>query len=74
MKKIKQIHEIRPAELNRIAKLATADGFAKAIKSNITVVYTEGDVLIERHPNGEKVMLKRLKREKRTLTNKFKLG
>ena len=73
MKKIKQIHEIRSAELKRITQTATADGFTKAIASNITLVYTEGNVLVERHPNGKKVTLKRLKRDTRTLTNKFKL-
>ena len=69
----KQIHEIRPAELNRIAKKATSDSFTKAIRSNIALVYTEGDALIERQPDGKKVMLVRLKRGQSTLTSKFKL-
>lgn len=73
MDNLKQIREIRPEELNHIARKATSDGFARAIKSNIVVVYTEGNALIERQPNGKKVTLIRLKREKRTLTNKFKL-
>lgn len=73
MGKNKQIHEIRPAELKRIAQSATADGFTKAIAANMTLVYTEGNVLIERHPNGKKVTLSKLKRDTRTLTNKFKL-
>lgn len=69
----KQIHEIRPAELNRIAKKATSDSFTKAIRSNMTLVYTEGDALIERQPNGKKVTLVTLKRGSITLTSKFKL-
>jgi len=69
----KQIHEIRPAELNRIAKKATSDSFTKAIRSNMTLVYTEGDALIERQPNGKKVTLVTLKRGQLNLTSKFKL-
>lgn len=69
----KQKHEIQPAELNRIAKEATSDSFTKAIRSNITLVYTEGDVLIKRLPDGKKVTLFRLKRGQPTLTSKFKL-
>lgn len=69
----KQIHEIRPSELNRIARKATSDSFTKAIRSNMTLVYTEGDALIERQPDGKKVTLIRLKRGQPTLTSKFKL-
>lgn len=69
----KQIHEIRPAELNRIARKATSDSFTKAIQSNIPLVYTEGGALIERQPDGKKVTLVRLKRGQTTLTSKFKL-
>lgn len=69
----KQKHEIRPSELNRIAREATSDSFTKAIRSNITLVYTEGDALIKRLPDGKKVTLFRFKRGQPTLTSKFKL-
>jgi hypothetical protein len=42
MDNLKQIREIRPEELNRIARKATSDGFVKAIKSNITLVLLKG--------------------------------
>ena len=73
MDNLKQLHEIRPEELNLIARKATSDSFAKAIKSSITMVYTEGNALIERQPDGVKIILRKLKRRKQTLTNTFKL-
>ena len=69
----RQIFEIQPEELNRIARKATSDGFAKAIKSDITVIYTEGNSLIERMPNGKKIRVKSLNRENRVLKSVFKL-
>jgi hypothetical protein len=69
----RQIFEIQPDELNRIARKATSDGFAKAIKSDITVIYTEGNSLIERMPNGKKIRVKSLNRENRVLNSVFKL-
>jgi len=39
----------------------------------MTLVYTEGDALIERQPNGKKVTLVTLKRGQLNLTSKFKL-
>ena len=73
MTTIKQIQELRPAKLKSIAKEATSAGFAKALKSNLAIVYTEGDVLVERQPGGKKIKLAVLKHEKRTIANKFKL-
>jgi hypothetical protein len=73
MSNSKQSHELKPAELNRIAREATSRGYAKALKVNISVIYTEKNTLVERHPDGKKVKLAGLKREKLTLTNKFKL-
>lgn len=69
----KNISEIQPEELNHIARKATSDGFAKAIKSNITVVYTEGNALIERLPSGKKIRLKSLNRQTRVINRVFKL-
>jgi hypothetical protein len=69
----KNISEIQPEELNHIARKATSDGFAKAIKSNITVVYTEGNELIERLPSGKKIRLKSLNRQTRVINRVFKL-
>jgi hypothetical protein len=69
----RQIFEIQPDELNRIARKATSDGFSKAIKSDITVIYTEGNSLIERMPNGKKIRIKSLNRENRVLNSVFKL-
>lgn len=73
MGKLKQIHELKPAKLKRIAIEATSEGFSRAIKTNITVVYSEGDELLERQPNGEKTRLKSLIRGKQNLASKFKL-
>jgi len=73
MSNLKQIYELKPGKLKRIAREATSDGFAKAIESNITVVYSEGNILIERYPNGKKTKLSKLTREKQNLTSKFKL-
>ena len=73
MSNSKQIHELKPEKLNRIARKATSDGFVKALKLNISVIYTEKNALIERQSNGKKIKLAALKRNKQTLTNKFKL-
>ena len=73
MRNSRQIFEIQPDELNRIARKATSDGFAKAIKSDITVIYTEGNSIIERMPNGKKIRVKSLNRENRVLNSVFKL-
>ena len=73
MSNSKEIHELRPEKLNRIAREATSDGFAKALKVNIAVIYTEENTLVERQPDGKKVRLSDFKRDKQTLTNKFKL-
>jgi hypothetical protein len=68
-----QIQELKPNKLIRIAKEATSAGFANALKTKLSIVYTEGNMLVERLPNGEKRKLTSLKRKKQTLTNKFKL-
>jgi hypothetical protein len=73
MSNSKQIHELRPERLNRIARKATSDGFVKALKENIAVIYTEKNALVERQPNGKKIKLAGLERNKQTLSNKFKL-
>lgn len=73
MNNLKQIQELRPNKLKSIAREATSAGFVKALKSNLSVIYTEGNVLVERQPNGKKIKLASLKHEKRTLTTKFKL-
>ena len=73
MVKLKQISELKPAKLKQIAIEATSEGFSRAIKTNITVVYSEGNELFERQPNGKKTRLKRLIRGKQNLTSKFKL-
>lgn len=73
MTTLKQIQELRPGKLKSIAKDATSAGFAKAVKSNLSIVYAEGDMLVERQPGGKKIKLAVLKHEKRTLTSKFKL-
>ena len=69
----KQIQELKPDKLKSIAKEATSAGFANALKSNIAIIYSEGNALVERQPNGKKIKLASLKREKHTLTSKFKL-
>lgn len=51
---LKKIQELRPNKLKSIAKEATSAGFAKALKSNLSIVYAEGDVLVERQPGGKK--------------------
>ncbi len=73
MVKLKQISELKPAKLKRIALEATAEGFSKAIETNITIVYAEGNALVERHPDGKKIRIKRLVRGQQRLSTRFKL-
>lgn len=74
MGKLKRISELKSAKLRQIAVEATAEGFSRAIKTNITLVYSEGNELVERQPNGKKTRLKSFIRAKQNLTSKFKLG
>lgn len=69
----KKTKELQPGKLKSIAKEATSAGFAKALASDLSVIYAEGDTLVEQQPGGKKKMLSMLKREKRTITTKFKL-
>lgn len=73
MGKLKHISELKPAKLKQIAVEATAEGFSKAIKTNITIVYSEENELFERQTNGKRTRLKSLVRGKQNLTSKFKL-
>ncbi|MBW8332178.1 MAG: hypothetical protein K0M40_09175 [Prolixibacteraceae bacterium] len=70
---LKPIKKISPRKLKNIASEATSEGFSKALKSNLSIVYAEGNILVERHPSGKKIRLGSLKCEKKLITNKFKL-
>ena len=70
---LRQNQELSPTRLKNIARRATAESFAKAINSRISVVYTEGKSLVKIQPNGVKVILSNIKQEKIIKGNRFKL-
>jgi len=73
MDNLNHIQELKPNKLKNIAREATSAGFANALKSKLSIVYTEGATLVERQSNGKIKKLASLKREKHTLTSNFKL-
>ncbi len=68
-----QKQELGPKKLKRLAREATAQSFARALRSKFVIVYKEGNTLIERQPDGTKIKLASLSHEKKNITTRFKL-
>ncbi len=73
MNSLKQTESLRTERLVRIARKATATGFSKAVAGKVAVVYTDGEKVVERQPDGEVKTIDRLKNHPVKISQRFKL-